>query len=607
MKFVFSNKDRLRSIFIFLVLTIGVLSYQNCAQPFETSDNYDKYKSILQGNRAPSNSGETTEASSSGTDDRSQPESSFPLDTTIRPPLEKMKMTDKTVLVDTTVTFFALIDYAKSFKWYRDDVLISTCQSSQCSITESNAGVFKIKVVASNKAGFVVSQAILKVQDIPAVLMAPVLTSEPQSIIVNVGEKISLSVSAIGNPIPTYQWRYNNSNLPGANGNTLELLNASASNAGNYTVVVSNSQGVILSQVAKVTVRQSCTLPSSLGGGNLSIGAFITTYKASEVIAPAKCESEIRSCNDVNQDYIGELTGSFAYRSCEVKTVQTASCPAGFIKVPVPSNNKVFCVAKYEMTKSGVSQTTANNTTYRNTDVPVSMPEYRPWTNLTKAQAISECQSMGANYDLISNDQWNLIASDIANNSQNWFQGKLESTSFINQGRSATYFPDGSTPEGIYNVALAPSSDDIKACGAGQPCNVSDKESFRVKRTHTLSNGNIIWDFSGNSWEIVKDKDSSSLTRTTNYVDVNSSVNNVFTYLAFFPQNLLSSSVSSVQSCNTCGFGKMGVDGVGSNIIRGGAANKAEKYYIAGIFTGKTKFSDAPYSHVGFRCVYLLE
>ncbi|TAK98868.1 MAG: hypothetical protein EPO07_11435, partial [Verrucomicrobia bacterium] len=69
----------------------------------------------------------------------------------------------------------------------------------------------------------------------------PVITSPPQSQTVNAGDTAIFSVSASGNPAPTYQWQFNNADLPDATNATLTLNNVTAAQAGNYRVVISNS------------------------------------------------------------------------------------------------------------------------------------------------------------------------------------------------------------------------------------------------------------------------------------------------------------------------------------------------------------------------------
>lgn len=84
---------------------------------------------------------------------------------------------------------------------------------------------------------------------------APQILQQPQSVIVQVGEPAQFSVLASGNPSPTYQWYRNDEPLPGATSSSLEISAAQYADAGNYHVVVSNSEGSVISNTATLTVQ----------------------------------------------------------------------------------------------------------------------------------------------------------------------------------------------------------------------------------------------------------------------------------------------------------------------------------------------------------------
>ena len=84
--------------------------------------------------------------------------------------------------------------------------------------------------------------------------VAPVITAQPQGVIVSAGVPVKLAVVASGVPSPTYQWRLNSANIAGATSDTYEIPSASSAVAGAYDVIVSNSAGSVTSQVAQVVV-----------------------------------------------------------------------------------------------------------------------------------------------------------------------------------------------------------------------------------------------------------------------------------------------------------------------------------------------------------------
>jgi hypothetical protein len=87
------------------------------------------------------------------------------------------------------------------------------------------------------------------------------------------GSSPSFTEPTVG-PTPTYQWRFNNVNIPGANGSALTLPGVVRTNAGNYTVVVTAPNGLSLTNaqgVLTVSVPPPVFTPggASISGGNM--------------------------------------------------------------------------------------------------------------------------------------------------------------------------------------------------------------------------------------------------------------------------------------------------------------------------------------------------
>ena len=64
-----------------------------------------------------------------------------------------------------------------------------------------------------------------------------------------------------------YQWNKNGVSINGASSASLTLTNVQMTDAGDYTVTVSNSSGSVTSNKATLTVNASAPPPSSSGGG----------------------------------------------------------------------------------------------------------------------------------------------------------------------------------------------------------------------------------------------------------------------------------------------------------------------------------------------------
>ncbi len=84
--------------------------------------------------------------------------------------------------------------------------------------------------------------------------LPPLILSQPQSQIDFAGSTATLSVSANGASALSYQWQCNGTNIPGATGSTLSLSALTATNAGTYTVKVTDATGITTSQGAVLTV-----------------------------------------------------------------------------------------------------------------------------------------------------------------------------------------------------------------------------------------------------------------------------------------------------------------------------------------------------------------
>ncbi len=83
---------------------------------------------------------------------------------------------------------------------------------------------------------------------------APAIVVPPQSQTVLKEDNAFFTVAASGAPLPKYQWRFKGTNLAGATGDTYTRTNAQTSHEGDYSVVVSNSLGVVTSAVAILSV-----------------------------------------------------------------------------------------------------------------------------------------------------------------------------------------------------------------------------------------------------------------------------------------------------------------------------------------------------------------
>lgn len=194
-------------------------------------------------------------------------------------------------------------------------------------------------------------------------------------------------------------------------------------------------------------------------------------------------------------------------------TASQICCPTGFIPVPAdaaPYANYNFCVSKYHMKAvkktNGVPQDDGGPI---GSYYPESRADYRPWGNINYVDAFNECASLGPDFHLITNTEWMTIAKSIENNPANWSNNKkpgdvgFSSSDFIPTGHSDGFCPGPPGCQVGQNYLAANSNDALGCDGTGNAnCLNKAHADHWQKRTLTLSNGAVIWDFAGNinSW-----------------------------------------------------------------------------------------------------------
>jgi hypothetical protein len=128
-------------------------------------------------------------------------------------------------------------------------------------------------VVVTNSYGAVTS-AVATV----TVISPPAITSQPQSQNVGVGSNATFTVTATGGNL-SYQWLFNVAAIGGASSSAYTLTNAQSSNAGNYSVFVTNTLGTVMSSNAVLAVTQGGPPPLILQGA-IQGQQFVISFNA---------------------------------------------------------------------------------------------------------------------------------------------------------------------------------------------------------------------------------------------------------------------------------------------------------------------------------------
>ena len=270
----------------------------------------------------------------------------------------------------------------------------------------------------------------------------------------------------------------------------------------------------------------------------------------------------------------------------------TFICPTNFVAVPSLQDytTNSFCVMKYEAKNAGAA-TTGDATD----DTPVSQAASIPWF-LNHSDSITKCTDLGVGYDLITNDEWQSIARNIENVASNWKNATVGDAGGLSVGHS----------DDAPSNTLAANSDDNNACHeTGQTCNSSTWNGQR--RTHTLSNGEVVWDMAGNLDEWVKDRDMTNFALTSNMSQV--------TDITHPNSKSLSGGTTTTKRTIKGHFGPSGnytnlnsdpFGGLGFGILNGD--NLTAGLIRGGLFSGLGGvFTVSPYTLAnasGIRCVY---
>jgi GH25 family lysozyme M1 (1,4-beta-N-acetylmuramidase) len=193
---------------------------------------------------------------------------------TVQPP-------DETVAAGANVSYTAMAVGSQplNYQWQLNGSNIPGATSSVFSLAGvqfGDAGQYSVTV--SNSVGAASSSNALL-----TVLSAPVITQQPSDQMVGAAAPFVFTVQAGGTAPLGYQWQFNNGAIAGATAGSYGLASADPTNAGTYSVVVSNDFGTAVSSNAMLTVVSlpSITTPPSnqtvVAGANASFSVQATS------------------------------------------------------------------------------------------------------------------------------------------------------------------------------------------------------------------------------------------------------------------------------------------------------------------------------------------
>ena len=321
------------------------------------------------------------------------------------------------------------------------------------------------------------------------------------------------------------------------------------------------------------------SLCSNLIGSGTSSGTSITIL------------SDTLSVGNTNF-YAKTTTASGIVSKCSSATLNYTvnNCPTDKgVYIHIPGNadyeDADFCVAKYEMKDVAGTAT--------------SQVALTPSVSINKADAISECTELGTGYNLISNTQWQTIARNIELVPSNWENGVIGQDK-LNTGHSDNN-PTSICDASVVNVTTN--------------CSTLDTD-FKQKRTHTLSNLEVIWDFSGNVNEWVKDDNSAGVQYHTGSINIYALTSTSPTATGslddgvnraakgqFGPTGDYSTTLNSIPYGGLGGIDNPHLaSGTNNSIYRGSSRGSGAQ--ASGIFAAGITASSSAFNTLGFRCVF---
>ncbi|HPC16914.1 MAG TPA: leucine-rich repeat domain-containing protein [Candidatus Hydrogenedentes bacterium] len=167
-----------------------------------------------------------------------------------------------------------------SYQWAKGGVSVGGATAATLSIASvqpSDAGSYTCTV--GNMAGSVESNtATLTVNALP------VITQQPASATVNLGQPVSFSVVAEGAGPLSYQWTRNGTPIASGTSATLNIAAAQSSDAGSYVCTVSNPYGGVPSDPATLQVNARQLTMARVGTGTMIPAQGVHSYAPDEVV-----------------------------------------------------------------------------------------------------------------------------------------------------------------------------------------------------------------------------------------------------------------------------------------------------------------------------------
>jgi GH25 family lysozyme M1 (1,4-beta-N-acetylmuramidase) len=160
--------------------------------------------------------------------------------------------TNTIVIQDSNATFYVAGSGTPppAFQWRFYGTNIPAATNSFFTRTNAQpADAGNYSVVLTNVGGAVTSSVATLTVNVP-----PAISIQPQDVAVKLTSNATFTVTANSSPAPGYQWRFNESPIGGATNSSFTRFNVQTNDVGNYSVLVTNAAGSMLSSNALLTL-----------------------------------------------------------------------------------------------------------------------------------------------------------------------------------------------------------------------------------------------------------------------------------------------------------------------------------------------------------------
>jgi formylglycine-generating enzyme required for sulfatase activity len=217
------------------------------------------------------------------------------------------------------------------------------------------------------------------------------------------------------------------------------------------------------------------------------------------ILLTSSCVNETLLLEKRNQGTPATSAGASS-SALDASTLGAAPADEEWIVVPANAGGMgldAFAVMKYEAkafndantnsTVDGGEVDPVGTAAATGTHVPVSTADNQPWRNIHAIDSAAECESLGANYHLISNPEWMAIAREVEMQDANW-TGGTEGSGCLFRGNS------GEATVGTGSLVT-------DSCGYNATTDPEQGSGRDLRAKHVLSNAEEIFDISGNLYE----------------------------------------------------------------------------------------------------------